>query len=528
MKRLIYKDCCRAMLKPLVISLCGDLSIYLVTILTAKVLGNFADAVFKLDIAYARENIMRLLICISLTVFIFPLLELICNISMLKGALLHDRIISSRFLDKEYKKAMALDEGEVQYRLENDPNNFRIYWMDIATKIIVTLISAVVLLFNTLSINIWFGISTICLSLLKLLVPAFVLHVESKFDREEREYLTGVRAYEADIVRQPHIVRLFALKNALCSRLDEKFKSYYHRTMKKSITYKEISGSISNLVNTSASLVIFIVGAVMVANKSISPGSVAEMFGYLAIFDNLLNNISAVVKGIPVIKNISDRLMTIYADSEANGGIDIQDNLFPIIVDNLSYSYDEKGKIIDGLSFNIQKGDKIAICGSNGSGKSTLLKILSGLLKDYDGKITISSSELKELNLDAWRSCFAYAMQDVCLFPGTVYDNIRLGNINATDDRIKNLMDNLGILYLKDMVLDASGGTLSGGEKQRISIARALIRDTPIILLDEPNNSLDADGLNWVCKFIEMWDKTIIYVSHNKRLTACANKVVHL
>lgn len=528
MKRLIYKDCRRAMLKSLVISLCGDLFIYLVTILTAKILGNFTDAVFELDIAYARENIMRLLVCISLTVFILPLLGLICNIYMLKGALLHDRIISSRFLDKEYKKAMELNEGEVQYRLENDPNNFRIYWMDVATNIIVTPISAGVLLHNTLSINIWFGISAVCISLLKLFIPAFIRRVESKFDRENREYLTGVRAYETEIVRQPHIIRLFTLKDALCSRLDEKFKSYYHRTMKKSIAYKEVSGSISNLANISTSLAIFIVGAVMVANKSISPGSVAEMFGYLAIFDNLLKNISSVIKGIPVMKNISDRLMTIYMDREAYGGITVQDGLFPIIVDNLSYSYDEKGKIIDGLSFNVQKGDKIAICGSNGSGKSTLLNILSGLMKDYDGNIIVSGSELKELNLDAWRSCFVYAMQDVYLFPGTVYDNIRLGNINATEDRIKIVMDDLGILYLKDMVLDASGCNLSGGEKQRISIARALIRDTPIILLDEPNNNLDADGLNWMCKFIEMWDKTIIYVSHNKRLTAYANKEVHL
>ncbi|MCD8095879.1 MAG: ATP-binding cassette domain-containing protein [Ruminococcus sp.] len=143
------------------------------------------------------------------------------------------------------------------------------------------------------------------------------------------------------------------------------------------------------------------------------------------------------------------------------------------------------------------------IIGDNGSGKSTLVRLLSGLYRDYEGEIFINDKELKRYSLSSLRSKIAYAEQNPFIFSGKVFENIRLANEKATDSEIEALMESLDILSLKDRSVTMKTTDLSGGERQKISIARALIKDSPIIILDELINNIDSKGLNWLENFFK-------------------------
>ena len=169
----------------------------------------------------------------------------------------------------------------------------------------------------------------------------------------------------------------------------------------------------------------------------------------------------------------------------------------------------------------------MAIVGENGSGKTTLVKILSGLIMKKGGSLRVNDVDVEHLSIESRRSHIAYAEQNPYLFKGTVRENIRLGNLSATDIEIDALANRLGIFSLCER--DVIGGEeLSGGEKQKISIARALLKDTEVILLDEPSNHLDEETKNWLMQFIKNSTKTIVYISHDNELTSCADQTICL
>ena len=166
--------------------------------------------------------------------------------------------------------------------------------------------------------------------------------------------------------------------------------------------------------------------------------------------------------------------------------------------------------------------------GENGSGKTTLLNILSGALVDYKGSILIDSVELKELNKEWWRTQVAYVTQDPFLFKGTVRENVKLGNLSASIEQIEKVMDKIGILYLADRNIDIEKNDLSGGERQKISIARALLKDSAILLLDEPSNHLDSYTNKWLIEWLRKSDKIVICTSHDKDLLQISDMQIKL
>ena len=165
----------------------------------------------------------------------------------------------------------------------------------------------------------------------------------------------------------------------------------------------------------------------MVSNESITTGTVAAMVGYFSVFNNVFSNMDYIIRKIPILSNLSNRMVVLYDDAEKQSGIEIQ-KMSTIKADNLSFSYDNKN-VITHLNFSINNGEKTVIIGKNGSGKSTLIKLLCGLLKGYRGSLKINGYEFSELSIEKWREQIAYVEQDPYLFEGSVKENILLGNL---------------------------------------------------------------------------------------------------
>ena len=203
--------------------------------------------------------------------------------------------------------------------------------------------------------------------------------------------------------------------------------------------------------------------------------------------------------------------------------------------DNVTFGYDDED-VLKNVTFTVKSGSKTALVGSSGSGKSTVLKLAAGFYKASSGNIFLGGTDISNVDDESLLKYYSVVFQDVLLFDGTIMDNIRLGNKNATDDEVikaaklancDSFVSNLPNGYMT--TIGENGKLLSGGEKQRISIARAIIKDAPIVLLDEVTSALDIQNENLIQKAVShiTRNKTVIVIAHKlNTIKDCDNILV--
>ncbi len=232
------------------------------------------------------------------------------------------------------------------------------------------------------------------------------------------------------------------------------------------------------------------------------------------------------------VKKIED-----IRDTPTQEGVGDAPTQFDVALSGVRYSYDGMRQVLDGVTFKARQGEVTALVGPSGCGKTTLLRVISRLV-DYDsGSISIGGCDIKEMDTEALFNCVSIVFQDVVLFNTSVLENIRIGRLDATDDEVKHAAELAGcddfVSHLPDgygTAIGENGARLSGGERARISIARALLKDAPIIILDEIAAALDVEsearvqeGLN---KLVA--GKTVIVISHRMKSIENANNIVVL
>ena len=525
-RRQIYKDCLRAELVPMVFYILSENVQGLLTVYTAGILGSFADAVFRLDFVSGMDNLWKLLICLGITILLMPVISCIGEMLELYYALVYERMVLGHFLDKDYASVTRYTLGEIQQRLDWDPIELRCGCCQIITGCVWIFVTAGALLYNAIRVSPLFTLIRFAVTLLKLTVPLAVRKLEKKYDREQKQYQDQVRSMESEITASPHQVKMFGLSVPFIHRLESAFHSYFKTTAAKSILCGQIAGGISGFLGTFCTVLLLFSGALLTAAGQITPGTVAAMFGYFSICGSVIDKTGVLLRDWPKIRNSAERMELFYEDPESQDGIPAS-SFESLTAENLSFAY-ENHTVLHRISFCWNAGEKIAVTGPNGSGKSTLIQLICGLLKGYTGSLRLGGVELAETSLAAWRRQFAYAPQDPLLFDGTVRDNILLGMTEPDADVADRILETLGIVYLAERKVGHGRDTLSGGEKQKVSIARALARNTPLLILDEPGNNLDTETLSWLAGFIRQSDKTILYISHDPVLTEAADRRIVL
>ena len=290
-----------------------------------------------------------------------------------------------------------------------------------------------------------------------------------------------------------------------------------------------ISNRLSPLMEFIGSLAVALsiyAGGVFVLNESMTTGQfmsflVSLLLAYQPV--KALGNLNiSVQEGLAG----AERIFKLLDTSEKN-----MENISPkktidldgdIVFKDVSFAYNDN-TVLDKISLRIPKGKKVALVGLSGSGKSTIANIILRLYDNYSGSILINSKDIKELDLTDVRNSVSIVTQETILFNESIFNNIKYGNLKATDEEISLVAKNAGVNSFSeeldqklDTVIGENGIKLSGGQRQRIAIARALIKDAPLLIMDEATSSLDNITENKIHETINnlMNNKTKLIIAH--------------
>lgn len=324
---------------------------------------------------------------------------------------------------------------------------------------------------------------------------------------------------------------------------DEVNKGLYKKMDDTEVVHFDVEASITALLSAMNLLmfislgVIILVGTNLYLNHEISIMSIV----CLMIIALKLNE-----DAIPVTLNISElfyidarvkRLKEIR-NTKIQEGEDKKLKTFDVTLKNVSFRYEDKEKeVLENISFTAKQNEVTALVGKSGCGKSTLLKLIARLY-DYDsGEILIDNYDIKKISTSSLFKHISVVFQDVMLFNSSILENVRIGNLSASDEEVKNALTlaNCDEFIQKlpqgyNTVIGENGVNLSGGQRQRISIARAFLKNASIILLDEISSSLDVYNETKIQESLQrlIKDKTVIIVSHRIKSIENADKILVL
>ncbi|MEM7214098.1 MAG: ABC transporter ATP-binding protein [Pseudomonadota bacterium] len=244
--------------------------------------------------------------------------------------------------------------------------------------------------------------------------------------------------------------------------------------------------------------------------------------------NRLLGNLNGFFRNVGVTQNTMELVAQPYAIQDVTNATELQLDSGSVEFENVSFHYDKLEGILENVSFSVSGGEKIGIVGPSGSGKSTLVHLMMRFFDPHSGGIRIDGQDIANVQQDSLRKSFSFVQQDVQLFHRSVYENIAYGNANVTRDEVENAAQLADahdfILELEDRDgnqgysarVGERGVKLSGGQRQRLAIARALLRDAPILVLDEATSQLDSviESVIQDNLLKQMRKKTVFIIAH--------------
>ncbi|MCS5348194.1 ABC transporter ATP-binding protein/permease [Staphylococcus aureus] len=264
-------------------------------------------------------------------------------------------------------------------------------------------------------------------------------------------------------------------------------------------------------------------------------GFILFIFVAVRIYDPLTNSLYKIGEFIYSLVS-ANRIKNIFKIKEQGGSSNIELTQFDIEFRNVAFGYNDE-EVIHDVSFTAKQGEITALVGPSGCGKSTLAKLSARFWDIHSGEILIDGHNINEIHPEKLLSYYSIVFQDVILFNDTVFNNIKIGNSNATDEEVYQAaaMANCTTFIKQlpegfDTVIGENGQTLSGGERQRLSIARAFLKQAPIVLLDEATASLDPENeiliQNAISELIK--NKTVIVIAHRLKTIEHCDQIVVL
>lgn len=426
--------------------------------------------------------------------------------------------------------------GDILSRVTNDvdslQNGITQSFIQLTTAII-TLIGVFIMM---LSINIWMTLATVVLIPIAFILISFMTKFSQKYFLRQLEYKGSLNGQIEETFTGHDIIRTFNQEEISMEKFEMDNENWFTHEWKSQF-YSSLNGPLMNFISNFTYVVVAVLGAVFVLQRVIAVGDILAFFQYTQSFTRPIQQITRVMNQIQTAMAASERIFEFldYEDEENPSNRQITKIHDGITFENVSFSYTPNEKIIKDLSFNVKKGEKIAIVGETGAGKTTIVKLLMRFYDIDSGSIKIDGTDIKEYEKNSLRSLIGMVLQDSWLFSDTISNNIQYGNLNATKDEIINASsqvyaDNF-IRQLPDgyeSELNEDTDNVSHGQKQLLTIARTILSKKEVLILDEATSSVDTRTEKLIQKAMDklMEGKTSFIIAHRLSTIRNADKII--
>jgi ATP-binding cassette subfamily B protein len=521
-------------------SLFGALIYTVLGLSTSIYIQKITDNVF----VNGNTNLLNLL---SIAMIIILLIQLFVGVSKSVFMLNTGQKIDARLILGYYKHLLKLPQrffdtmrvGEIISRI-NDAVKIRVFINDVVISLVVN-VFIVVFSFALMFVYSW------KLALILLIsIPLYILiyFITNKLNKKrERKLMEDNAELESQLVESLNSVKTikqFGIEDFANIKTENRFIRLLDSVYKSSIN-SFISGNSSEFVSRIFTIIILWIGSYLVIDSTITPG---ELLSFYALIGYLTGPISSLIGMNKTIQNAliaADRLFEIMDLERENdeNHIELQPDLIgDIRFENISFSYGTRVDVFENFDLHLKKGELTAIIGESGSGKTTLASLIQKLYPLKSGKITIGDLNIDYIENQSLRKMVSAVPQQLNLFAGNVIENIALGEFEPDLQKIVGICTMLGMMPFVEKLpagfntyLGENGASISGGQKQRLAIARALYKNPEILILDEATSSLDSESEQFVQQTIQELKnqgKTIIIIAHRLSTVVNADKIVVL
>lgn len=445
-----------------------------------------------------------------------------------------DHILRSEWHGKE-----RFHSGDVLNRLELDVNqvvNFLTETIPNTLSVLALFIGSFLYLF---SMDALLAVIIIAMLPLFLLVSRVYVGRMRSLTRLVRESDSRVQSVLQETVQNRMLIKTLEKDAAMIGKL-ENTQGELRRNVVKRTVFSLFSNLVLNFGFALGYLIAFLWSAVRMYNHTLSFGGMTAFLQLVARIQTPARNLTKLVPAFVQVLTAAERLMELEENPLEPQGEPVHvpaKNGAGVRLDGVSYAYDEsEGDVLSGFSCDFTPGSCTAVLGETGTGKTTLVRIILALIHPQKGRAVVYNDRGDEHELSALTRCnFVYVPQGNTLLSGTIRDNLRLGRISATDEDMREALNRACADFVftlpegLDTVCSEDGGGLSEGQAQRIAIARALLREGSIMLLDEATSSLDPDTEQRLLRnLLERRDKTIIFITHRMAVVDYCDRVLKM
>lgn len=423
--------------------------------------------------------------------------------------------------------------GEILSRVTNDVDTVSSNLDQCMTQMITSITTLIGVVIMMLTISPLMTLAVIIIIPIALIILAFIVSHSQKYFQRQQEYLGHVNGKVEEVYGGHNIVKAFNGEEDAREEF-QKLNQTLYRSSWKSQFFSGIMHPLMNFIGNLGYVVVSIMGGYLVIQNQITVGDIQSFIQYVRNFMNPLSNVAQVVNLIQATIAAAERVFEFLGEEE-----EVPETEHPVSTENLSgnitfshvkFGYNPDKTIIKDFNATVKQGQKVAIVGPTGAGKTTMVKLLMRFYDINSGSIQIDGHDIKEFRRQDLRRMFGMVLQDTWLFSGTIEDNVKYGKMDATFEAVENACREAHadhfIKTLPDsyhMVINEEGNNVSQGQKQLLTIARVILADPKILILDEATSSVDTRTEEYIQKAMDklMENRTSFIIAH--RLSTIRN-----
>ena len=392
--------------------------------------------------------------------------------------------------------------GEILSRMTNDVDTLQMSLNQSMTQLITSVTTLIGVFVMMLSINVWMTLAAVLILPISVIIIQSVMRHSQKYFQAQQKYLGNVNGQIEENFGGYNVVKVFNKENDAVEAFEKDNKMLYESAWKSQF-FSGTMMPIMQFVGNLGYVMVALLGGVFAIKGTIEVGEIQSFFQYIRNFTQPIQQIAQVTNLLQSSAAASERVFEFLEEPEEEqtvvNPVDITGLTGNVEFDHVKFGYNPDKIIIHDFSARIKDGQKVAIVGPTGAGKTTMVKLLMRFYDVNGGTIKVDGHDIKDFNRSQLREMFGMVLQDTWLFSGTIMENIRYGRLDATDEEviaaakaahIHNFIMQQPGGY--NMVLDEETSNISQGQKQLLTIARAILADNKILILDEATSSVDT------------------------------------